>query len=209
MKPSWGVKKQSGLSLWIGTLPLSCWSTSTNRSTNMNENATYSADVCTKMKTDGFNSQLDLFFSSDVIESYTKLFGEAGTIYLHPVNTPWKLPWNCTWPGSCQGNNHHSNPYFPSVFLNQINWPIRTCKPVIYCLTFFLWRLFSLIHPPFLGWIFVGTGFPPNINRINRMPPFHTFYVGFVCRWHRRGVWKESCFNWTGRKLLFLYICFR
>ena len=55
----------------------------------MNENAIYSADVCTKMKTDGCNSQLVVFFSSDVIESYTKSFGEAGTIYLHPVNTPW------------------------------------------------------------------------------------------------------------------------
>ena len=86
-----------GGALWIGTLPLSCWSTSTNRNnraissevyTNMNENATYSADVCTKMKTDGFQFSTGSVFSSDVIESYTKLFEEAGTIYLHPVNTP-------------------------------------------------------------------------------------------------------------------------
>ena len=36
-----------------------------------------------------------------------------------------------------------------------------------FCGDFFHWYI------PFFWWIFVGTGFPPNINRINRMPPFH------------------------------------
>ena len=87
---SWGA-------LWIGTLPLSCWSTSTNR----NGVPSLQKYIRTWMK---MPPTLQMFvpkwkqmgailnwistgsvFSSDVIESYTKLFGEAGTIYLHPV----------------------------------------------------------------------------------------------------------------------------
>lgn len=90
-------------------------------------------------------------FSSDVIESYTKLLGEAGTIYLHPVNTRWHYHETVHGQEDAAKRKQSSfEPLLSKCFFKQINWPIRTCYCHFivshsFCGDFFHWYI------PFFG----------------------------------------------------------
>jgi len=104
-------------------------------------------------------------FSSDVIESYTKLLGEAGTIYLHPVNTRWH--YHETVHGQEDAAKRKQSSFEP-------------------LLSKFFFKPNQLANPNMLLSFIVS----------------HSFCGDFF---H----WYIVLNHWAGRKLLFLYICFR
>lgn len=176
----------------------------------MNENATYSADVCTKMKTDGFNSQLVVFFEwcHRVIH---QAFWRGRHHLLAPCEHSVTLPWNCTWPGSCQKKETiiiRTLTFQVFFFPNQLANPNMLLSFIVshsFCGDFFHWY-----NPLFWGeFLLVQDFHPTSTGSTGCHLSIHVNGGISLQVTPSRRVERVVLNHWAGRKWLFLYMCFR